>query len=91
MCESQTMCAPGCILVCYIKSVMNIRTKSERVTLVPIFYFIKIIHPLHRSSFSAKTHAVPALFACKQLIALRLAANFLRGGATVICGIHFVA
>lgn len=30
---------------------------SERVTLVPIFYFIKIGHPLHFSSSFAKSHA----------------------------------
>ena len=46
--------------------VMNIGTTSERVMLVPIFYFITISHPLHCSSFFAKSHSAPALFACKR-------------------------
>ena len=33
------------------------RATSERVTLVPIFYAIKISHPLHCSSFSQKSAA----------------------------------
>ena len=44
--------------------VINIRTTSERVTLVPIFYFIKISHLLPCSSFSKTGHAALLLFAC---------------------------
>ena len=35
----------------------SLSATSERVTLVPIFYFIKISHPLHRSFSFAKSHA----------------------------------
>lgn len=51
---------------------------SERVTLVPIFYFIKISHLFHCSSFSQKvTLGLPArLQACSRRLAV--ATNFLR-------------
>ena len=39
---------------------------SERVMLVPIFYFIKISPPLRCSSFSEKGRAAPSLLACKR-------------------------